>query len=81
MKTVEYKRVDKPGTVSLCEMSFNKDATVTLKFGKKHGGSLKLPTDFIADAVEHYLNYVVEIGLKEFKNASKKGKFKRNNKS
>lgn len=65
MKTVDYKRVEKPGTVSLCTMNFNKDATITLGFGKKHGGNLKLPADFLADAVEHYLNYVIELALKE----------------
>ncbi len=72
MKTVEYTRAEKPGTVSLCEMKFNKDATVTLAFGKKHGGSLKLPANFLADAIEHYLNYVIELALKEMPCPSKK---------
>lgn len=65
MKTVPYERVKRPGTVSLCTMNFNKDSTVTLGFGKEHGGNLKLPVDFLADAVEHYLNYIMEKGLKE----------------
>ena len=65
MKTVPYERVKRPGTVLLCTMNFNKDATVTLKFGKKHGGNLKLPANFLADAVEHYLNHLMELALKE----------------
>ena len=72
MKTVEYTRTEKPGTVSLCDMKFNKDATVTLAFGKKHGGSLKLPTAFVADAIEHYLNCVIELARKEMPCPSKK---------
>jgi hypothetical protein len=72
MKTVSYTRVARPGTVSLCEMQFNKDATVTLKFGKKHGGNLKLPSAFLADSIEHYLNHLVEVALKEMSCPSKK---------
>ena len=77
MKTVYYTRTEKPGTVSLCEMKFNKDATVTLAFGKKHGGNLKLPKAFVADAVEHYLNYVIELALKEMQCPSKKARRKK----
>lgn len=67
MKTIPYTRVNKPDTVALCSMHFNKNATVTLDFGKKQGGKLKLPIDFLADSIEHYLNYVLEIALDEIK--------------
>ena len=78
MKTVEYTRIEKPGTKTLCTMQFNKDATVTLDFGKKDGGKFKLPKAFLADAVEHYLTYAIKKGLKD---ATKKGLLKSNNRS
>jgi hypothetical protein len=72
MKTMKYERVDKPGTVDFCSMEFNKDATVTLDFGKKDGGKLKLPTDFLADAIEHYITHIITLDLKEMPCPSKK---------
>lgn len=65
MKIVNYKRIEKPGTASLCTMDFNKDSTVTLDFGKKDGGKLKLPTDFLADAVEYYLTHIITLGVQK----------------
>lgn len=73
MKTVKYERIEKEGS-ELCTMEFGKGPTVTLDFGKKDGGKLKLPTDFIADAVEHYPLYAINKGLKEYKDATKKRK-------
>jgi hypothetical protein len=65
MKIVNYKRVEKPGAKTLCIMDFVKGPAVILDFGKKDGGKLKLGTDFIADAIEHYLTYAIKRGLKE----------------
>lgn len=55
--------MEKPGTVDLCSMEFNKDATVTLDFGKKQGGKMKLPKAFLADSIEHYLTHIIKVGL------------------
>lgn len=74
MKTLEYKRIHKSGHKKFCTMEFNEAHTVVLDFGKKYGGKLKLPTAFLADAVEHYLTHVIKLGLKGEKNATKKGK-------
>jgi len=63
MKTVKYKRIEKPGCVTLCTMDFVKGPEVILDFGKKDGGKLKLGIDFIADSIEHYLTYVIKKGL------------------
>jgi len=71
MKVVEYKRIEKYGTTSLCTMKFSKDSVV-LDFGKKNGGKLKLPLDFLADSVEHYLTYIIETALKEIPCPSKR---------
>lgn len=72
MKTVKYERVEKIGS-ELCTMEFAEGPILILDFGKEHGGKLKLPVDFIADAVEHYLLYAIDAGLKEY-NATKKRK-------
>lgn len=69
---MKYERVEKPGTVNLCSMEFNKDATVTLDFGKKHGGKMKLPKAFLADSIEHYLTHIIRIGLCPSKKALQK---------
>jgi hypothetical protein len=59
MKIFPYTRVEKSDTVALCNMKFNKDATVTLDFGKNEE-KLKLPTEFLYDSIEHYLTYILE---------------------
>lgn len=69
---MKYTRVEKPGTVDFCSMEFNKDATVTLDFGKQHGGKMKLPKAFLADSIEHYLTHIITVGLREEKCRSKK---------
>lgn len=77
MKTVQYKRIERPGTKTLCTMEFNKDATITLNFGKKDGGKLKLPSDFLADAVEYYLEFAIGLALKEIKGCPSKKTFRK----
>lgn len=77
MKTVYTERSIRPGTVSLATMKFSKGPTVILDFGD---GKLKFGTEFICDAIEHYLEFAIDLGLKEYKNAPKKRKFKKNNK-
>jgi hypothetical protein len=64
MKTVNYTRVEKPGSTTLCSMEFERNAVI-LDFGKKQGGKLKLGRDFLADAVEYYLLYAINIGLEK----------------
>lgn len=77
MKTVEYKRVSKPNSKTLCTMQLPKNAEVILDFDKKNGGKLKLPEAFIADAIEHYLEYAITIALKEASCHSKKAQAKK----
>lgn len=76
MKTVEYKRVSKPNSKTLCTMKLPKNTAVILHFGK-NGGKLKLPEDFIADAIEYYLEYAITIALKETSCHSKKAQAKK----
>ena len=75
----KYKRVEKPGHKHFATMTFKSGPSVILDFGKDEG-KLKFPVDFIADAVEHYLSYLIQLALKGEKYASKKGKLKRNDK-
>lgn len=77
LKSISYTRIEKANTKTLCTMKFNKDATVTLDFGKKSSEKIKLPTDFVADAVEHYLTHIITLGLKETPCRLKKARAKK----
>lgn len=75
MKTVYTERSARPGTVSLATMKFSSGPTVILDFGD---GKLKLGKAFICDAIEHYLEFAIDLGLKEYKKCpSKKAQVKK----
>jgi hypothetical protein len=69
MKTLPYKRIEKVGTGILCTMRFDTDVSVILDFGKD---KLKLPVDFVADSIEHYLEYIIKETLCRSKKARRK---------
>ncbi len=75
MKTLYTKRMERPGTVNLCEMRFTKNANLILDFGDE---KIKFGKAFLADAAEHYLNYLIEKGLEY---AAKVGNLKEDDKS
>lgn len=76
MKTVNYTRSKKLGTVPLCSMKFTKNSVI-LDFGKNRGGKLKIGQAFLADSIEHYLNHLIELALKEAECHSKKDLLKK----
>jgi len=69
MKTIKYERVEKPGTVNFCSMWISEDPQIRLEFDD--GAEIKLNQAFVADAIEHYLTYIISLGLQEFKRSKK----------
>lgn len=74
MKTLYKERRKRPGTKPLCSYFLPLNTSITLDFGKGQR-KVKLGLGFVTDAIEFYLEHLLQEGL----NAFKKGKLKRNN--
>jgi hypothetical protein len=74
MRTLYKTRRNREGDAVLATMDFAKGPTVILTF--EDGKKAKFGTAFIADAVEHYVEFCIEKALnyEEKKNALKKRK-------